>query len=326
MLRKLSLFVAACTSGLLLAQAPGSWPDPIGNQVIPYQTAGITVGPMIGRPSATAARIWLRTDEPAEFAVVYGTALPLDEESPSVAGRTDQAVDNTGYVDLTSLRPNTRYYYGIRIRGYIADTRVDFDEPWPSFRTLPDTRSYPDAHSNPDGLFNFSFSIGCGMRQRTPNKEDNFGVYSNPPSFRTLYKRHANDLAFHIVNGDYTYEETLDGTLAGYENNYRLYLTRGRNVSNFFRYVPVLFTYDDHEVNSNLDGSGEVGVSDGNYLRRDLGLKVWDYYAAWANYDARSRGVPAPPARARERAPARAHSQLGSPPRVRSPDRPRRAS
>jgi len=146
---------------------------------------------------------------------------------------------------------------------------------------LPDATSFSDPLNNPRGLFNFSFSIGCGMRQRAP--DGNFGIYANPPSFGNLFTRHADDLAFHIVNGDYTYEDVLDGTRAGYAANYRLYLERGRNVANFFRYVPALFTYDDHEANSNLDGSGEPGLGDGDYLHRDDALFVWQQYAGWAN-------------------------------------------
>lgn len=281
-MRKLALVFPALLAAAGLAQV-ADWPDPVANHVLPRQSTPLTHGPMLGRPAPRSMRVWLRTRQVSDFEVAYSPTLPLDESSPFVQGRTDPDRDNTAFVDLTGLEPNTRYYYGIRFGDYLADTRMEIDSPWPSFRTLPGQSSYADPLNNPDGLFNFAFSIGCGLRQRTPEAEDNFGIYANPPSFRTLFNNHAEELAFHIVNGDYTYEEALDGTLDGYRANYKLYLERGRNVSNLFRYVPTLFTYDDHEVNSNLDGAGEVGLGDGDYLRRDPALKVWDEYAAWAN-------------------------------------------
>jgi alkaline phosphatase D len=265
-----------------------AWPDPVGNDVVPYQTSPMTHGPVLGDVSSESVRVWIRTGEAMPFEVVYGTDLPLDGESLVVAGETLAEADGTGYVELRELEANTRYYYGIRIEGEIADTRMEFDRPWPSFRTLPDATSYADAEGNPEGLFNFSFSISVGQRQKSP--DGNFGIYGNPPAFLTLWKEHGEDVLFHIVNGDYTYEELLDGTAGGYENNYKLYLERGRNVSNFLRYVPMFTMYDDHEVNSNLDGAGEIGAGDGDYLVRDAGLRAWQHYGEWANGESAGRG------------------------------------
>lgn len=264
------------------AAAQENWPDPIAHHVMPYHTSGLTHGPMLGRPTATSVRVWVRTERPSEFRVVYATRLPLDlQTSPQVAGQTLPESDNTGFVQLAELEPNTRYYYGIVTEVGLVDTRIEFDRPWPSFRTLPDGTSFRQPVNNPEGLFNFAFSIGCCSRQKLP--EFPLGIYANPPSYLNLFKRHADDIAFHIVNGDFTYEEVLDGTREGYARNYRLYLSRGRNMSNLFRYVPFMTMYDDHEVNSNLDGAGEVGLGNGNYLKRDPALSVWQQYAAWAN-------------------------------------------
>lgn len=272
--------ICSCTASAQLSD----WPDPVANHVVPYQTSGLSHGPILGNPQATSMRIWIRTRKPVSFDILYSQTLPLNDKTPSIKGQTLGPNDNTGWVQLNNLKPNTRYYYGIRIRKYIADTRAEVDQPWPSFKTLPDATSYADPLNNPNGLFNFSFSIGCGMRQRAPLLDDNFGIYANPPAFMNMYKNH-RDVAFHIVNGDYTYEEAHDGTIDGIQNNYKLYLTRGRNMANWFRYVPQMFTYDDHEANSNLDGAGEVGLGSGDYLKRDPALQVWEDYAAWANAD-----------------------------------------
>jgi alkaline phosphatase D len=279
--------VAGCVPWLWPLAAWGQlsgWPDPVANHVVPYQSSGLTHGPILGKPEAHSMRVWVRTRKPIDYEVVYSESLPLDASCPSVKGRTRAETDNTGWVELKDLKANTRYYYGIRIRRYIGDTRAEVDEPWPSFKTLPDATSYADPLNNPGGSFNFSFSISSCMRQRTPELEDNFGTYANPPAFMNLYKRH-RDVTFNIINGDLTYEEAHDGTVEGIQNNYKLYLTRGRNMANWFRYVPSLFTYDDHEVNSNLDGAGEVGLGAGDYLKRDPALRVWQNYAEWANAD-----------------------------------------
>ncbi|MBP90121.1 MAG: hypothetical protein CMJ64_26010 [Planctomycetaceae bacterium] len=168
----------------------------------------------------------------------------------------------------------------MRVAGEIVDTRGNIRDPWPTFRTLPDETSY--AHRfNPEGRFNFSFSIGACQRQRSP--KNTYGIYANPPAFDTIWEKHRHRVAFHIVNGDYTYEETLDGTAAGIESNYKLHLNRGRSLNRLLKHVPLLTMYNDHEVTDNIDGSGEVGRGDGNYLVRDPALRVWRYYADWAN-------------------------------------------
>jgi alkaline phosphatase D len=257
---------------------------------MPYHTSGLTHGPMLGRPASTSMRVWVRTEKPMPFHIVYDTRVPLTAESPSVRGTTTAEADCTGVVDLVKLQPNTRYYYGVRTHTGLIDTRMEFDRPWPSFRTLPDHTSFLDPLNNKQGLFNFAFSIGCCNRQKAQQDAEKFGIYGNPPSFLTLWKNHAEDLAFHIVNGDFIYEETLDGTRGGYAANYRLYLRRGRNLANLFRYVPLMTMYDDHEVNDNLDGSGEVGLGQGGYLKRDDALSVWQHYAGWANHPAAHKG------------------------------------
>lgn len=273
-----------------------SWPDPIAHHVMPYHTSGLTHGPMLGRPTATSVRVWVRTSQPASFKVVYSETLPLrisskgDQQSPHVVGKTVASKDNTGVVELTGLKPNTRYYYGIVTATGLIDTRMEFDRPWPSFRTLPDATSYKDALNNPEGRFNFAFSIGCCARQKSPVDSEKFGIYGNPPSFGTMYRNHRDDVAFHIVNGDFIYEETLDGTREGFDANYRLYLSRGRNMSNYFRYVPLVAMFNDHEMNSNLDGAGEVGLKDGNYLKRDYSQLSWIDYAGWSADPAPHKG------------------------------------
>ena len=181
---------------------------------------------------------------------------------------------------------NTRYYYGVVIEDRLVDTRIDGRGEFPHFRTLPDERACPDSKYNPRGLFNLKFSVGCCADQHP--EPDRGGQYEDAPAFGTMFRRHGHDLAFHLMNGDFVYEELRDGTMAGLRNNFKLYWERGRNLSHLHRHVPVLFTYDDHEISSE-DGPGEVGLKKGAWLGRDTGLSAWYEYAGWANFEGRLR-------------------------------------
>ena len=245
------------------------WPDPVANHVVPYQSLGISHGPVLGGVTSSSIKVWIRTNEAMSFDVLTSEQLPFDEVL-SATGATIESQDNVGWATLTGLKPNTHYYYAVVIKGEIVDTRAEVDQPWPSFRTLPDKTSFSHEY-NPDGLFNFSFSIGACQRQRSPT--DTYGIYANPPAFNTLWERHRDQLAFHIINGDYTYEETLNGAKSGLEDNYKLYLERGRSLNRFLRHVPMFTLFNDHEMTDNIDGAGEVGLGDGNHLVATLPRK-----------------------------------------------------
>lgn len=266
--------------GLALDAAP--WPDPVANDVLPYEVAGLTHGPMLGLSTATSMRVWVRTAQATKFEVVYGAVLPLTEKSPAVVGETSAARDNTGAVDLAGLSPDTRYFYGVRIAGQLADTRPEFHDPWPSFRTLPDEESCADAKHNPNGLFNVCFAIGHCASQDPATISG--GHYASPPAYDTLRRVHGDEAMFAIVNGDIIYEELRDGTIDGVRANYKLYYSRGRSFASLFRGMPGLFTFDDHDVGWDIHGCGEVGLGEGPHLIRDIGLAAYQEYAGWANF------------------------------------------
>ena len=259
------------------------WPDPVANHVLPIQSTPVTHGPVLGDIRSHSVRVWLRADREIDFEVLIRPERPPFDDAIASSGRTAPNEDFTGFVEVQGLKPNTVYAWAVRTGGEIIDSRGNVRDPWPTFRTLPDSTSY--AHPfNPDGKFNFAFSIGACQRQRSPG--ETYGIYSNPPAFDTIWERHRDRLSFHIINGDYTYEEVLDGSSRGLENNYKLYLQRGRSLNRLLKHVPMITMYNDHEVSDNIDGSGEVGLGDGNYLVRDPALRVWQYYANWANGDA----------------------------------------
>ena len=259
------------------------WPDPVANHVIPCQSTSVTHGPILGDATSDSIRVWLRSSEKIRFDVLLQPDRPPFDSPVIATGETNEEEDFTGVVEIGQLKPNTRYAWAVRIDGEIIDPRDQLSDPWPSFQTLPDQTSY--AHRfNPEGRFNFSFSIGACQRQRSPGKT--YGIYSNPPAFDTIWNQHRDKLRFHIVNGDYTYEETLSGDAAGIQSNYKLYLDRGRSLNRLLHWVPMLTMYNDHEVTDNIDGAGEVGLGAGGHLVRDPALRIWQYYADWANGDA----------------------------------------
>ena len=136
--RRWMKFIFASVVSLTCAQ-PGdaqqtAWPDPVANDVLPYATAGLSHGPLLGRVTDRSVRVWVRTRQPTAFEVLYDTHLPLDDESASVAGLTTDDADLTGVVDLQGLSQNTRYYYAVRIEGTLPDLRPDITDPWPSFQ------------------------------------------------------------------------------------------------------------------------------------------------------------------------------------------------
>ena len=287
--------ITQLTLALLLATTASSraqnrpWPDPIAEHVVPALSLGLVQGPMLGRPAATSVRIWVRTEEATDFEIRYATQLPLDAESPTTKGQTVASSDNTGFVDLAELSPYTRYYYGVVLRGRLADTRVAHTEPWPSFRTLPDSSTAHDPVNNPRGLFNLTFSLCVGASQ---DPKQSGGQYTDPPAWTTLDRRFGEEVMFHIMDGDYTYEEKRDGTLEGIRANYKLYMDRSRGMSRCMRHTPWLQMFDDHEVHDNLFGAGQAGFKKlrSRHINRDSQLKVWNEYAGWANPETPQRG------------------------------------
>lgn len=265
-----------------------SWPDPVANQVLPYGTAGMSHGPLLGAVTDHSVRVWVRTRKPTDFEVLYSKMLPLDANCQSVHGQTTEARDQTGVVELRELEPNTRFYYAIRLNGVLADLRMDINDPWPSFKTLPNETTYFDVENNPKGNFNVTFAIGHCASQ---DPDTSGGMYGSTPAFDLIARNHREEAMFAIVNGDVIYEEQRDGTLDGVRENYKLYFSRGRSFARLFRSLPGLFTFDDHDVGWDIHGSGQIGLGEGRHLIRDVGLRAYEEYLSWANYPGGQRGA-----------------------------------
>lgn len=252
----------------------------------------LTHGPMLGNPTATSVRVWGRTSDPGQFVVKYGTdADKLQQVSqPAITQLED---DNTGYVTIAGLQPDTRYHYQIWVN------QRPHGLPG-TFRTLPNADISRNKEHNPKGLFNFRFEIGSCANQNPLH-----GVGHRAPTYEHLNRDWADKVHFHIMNGDWLYEELREHppeawrltqgvdqfprsvqimpTLVGVWENYKLYLSRGNELARWHRNVPSFFTFDDHELVNDIWGAGETGKRHRRTVFRDIGTYAWYNYLGWAN-------------------------------------------
>jgi alkaline phosphatase D len=254
----------------------------------------ITHGPILGRLTHSSVGVWARTNIPDKFHVVYGfSENSLNQTSAEATTTLDH--DNTGWVELTGLKSNTRYYYRVEA----ADHN---NRPVGTFRTLPNGDDYRDPEINPRRLFNFSFEFACGNNQ-IPWQSSGPDV----PAFATMLRELKDRIHFSIQNGDWLYEEQrmynpqdwlkqvgatpdqmprvleIAPTLTGVWENYKLFLQRGANLAAYHRNMPHFFTFDDHEILNDVWGAGTPGLRDRRAAFRDIGIQAWYDYLGWAN-------------------------------------------
>ena len=244
----------------------------------------LTHGPMLGQPTATSMVVWARTSEAGQFTVHYGTD-PNELNLTSSPATTANDDDNTGVAKLVNLQPDTRYHYQVWVN--------ERPHGLPgSFLTLPSADASRNAEYNPKGLFNFRFQIGSCANQNPLH-----GNGHRSPTYEHLNKDWAGKVHFHIMNGDWLYEELrtyppeawrlVQGlaefplavqvmpTIVGVWENYKLYLSRGKALSDWHRNVPSYFTFDDHELVNDIWGSSEAGKRHRRTVFRDIGTYAW---------------------------------------------------
>ncbi len=254
------------------------------------QGVRISHGPMLGHVTSDSIWIWARTSSPGQFQIRYGAAPGrLDQISALVTTTADR--DNTGWLRLQGLRPNTRYYYR-------PVTNRDTGEEG-SFVTLPAPEEYRNSETNPRGLFNFSFQFGSCANQKPGS-----GTGPGLPAYGTMLRKIVDQASFSIMNGDWLYEDkrefTVDAwraqvgqpdgplprilqiapSLAGVWENYKYFLERGANLAAWHRVMPSYYTPDDHEILNDVYGTAEVGRRDRRTVFRDIGMQAWFDYLA----------------------------------------------
>jgi phosphodiesterase/alkaline phosphatase D-like protein len=240
--------------------------------------------------------VWVRTSAPARFEVQYRPAGTAAHTVRSDTGRTRLAHDNTGWVNLSGLTPDTRYEY--TVRPVPADTAARRG----TFRTLPSPATYRHATHNPEGLFNFSFEVGaCNFQYR--RGDTSYAM----PAYRSMRRQIEEEVDFQIMNGDFIYEARRGTSVdewraandvpaaktppvlrhlpdvAGMWANYKLYLDRSTHLKRWHRHVPAYFMFDDHELLNDINGTGTPGHKNPRTRARDPGVRAWQDYLGWSN-------------------------------------------
>ena len=258
------------------------------------QVPSLSHGPMLGHVTAHSVRIWGRTSGPARLAVRFGRcANQLDHLSKPT--KTDFHHDLTATVILHDLEPDTKYHYQLVVND--RDSNLVG-----SFRTLPEPKQLQDPVHNPRGLFNFSFEFACGNNQNPRG-----GLGPALLTYDTLLRQVKDEVHFAILNGDWLYEENRDyppdawrqqvaygnrslppvvqsmPNITGVWENYKTYLSRGKNLAQWHRQVPSYYTFDDHELLNDIFGSGATGFRNRRAVFRDIGVRGWFDYLGWSN-------------------------------------------
>lgn len=255
----------------------------------------LTHGPILGRAGSTHMAIWARAF--GGFQIEYGLAPAKLDQTSGVVQTTPER-DFTGWVLLSNLKPNTKYFY--RVVGPMGESR--WIGPTGSFRTWPDAAVLKHDEFNPRGLFNFRFEFACGNNQ-TPGQ----GGGPENIAYKTMLDNLKDKIDFAILNGDWLYEDKRDYTVAdwlkqvglkpdqaprvvqiaptivGVWENYKVYLSRSKNLSAWHREMPSFFTFDDHEILNDVWGAGSPGLRDRRAVFRDIGTQAWYDYLGWSN-------------------------------------------
>ncbi len=260
----------------------------------------LTHGPMLGKPTTDSVLVWGRTSEEGKFVVKYGLAEnALDQTSQPATTKIGH--DLTGFTQLSGLRGDTRYHYQIFVEGNPHGLPG-------SFLTLPSKKESIHPEHNPEGLFNFRFEVGSCANQNPIH-----GIGHRAPVYENLNQDWADKTHFHIMNGDWLYEElrtypaeawrltqgvnTLPPvvenapSIVGVWENYKLYMSRGIERAKWHRNVPSYFTFDDHELVNDIWGSAETGKRHRRTVFRDIGTRAFYDYLGWANPVAHSNEV-----------------------------------
>jgi phosphodiesterase/alkaline phosphatase D-like protein len=253
----------------------------------------VSHGPVLGRLGTDNVGVWARTTQPAAFHIRYGTnERALDSRSATV--ETVLEHDNTAWVELESLRPDTVYYYQVAV-----DTADGIDSDIFHFHSLPSAEQKV-GQLNPDGLFNFAFSaMSCAKQSPTMSQ--------GATQHATLFRDAGDKVDFHLVLGDWIYEHDRlleasrwlidsapSGTtmpplleivpnLAGAWQNYKTYYDNDRALRQWHATVPSVFIFDDHEVLNNFQNATVSGHGARDALFRDPALRAWRDYLGWSN-------------------------------------------
>jgi len=177
------------------------------------EPASLDFGPMLGHVGPTETRIWVKAAAKPDgkdtakrnVAIRYSTRPDLSD-GRTVRGRPLEGPEFLGQINLTGLKPATRYYYSVRVDGEAVTAN-----PPRSFQTSP--------ADGTRGQFRFAF-ISCLGRKgsdaaaawgdlaaRTPIDlllflgDNHYADTTEPAKQRTAYYEHRSAAGFRDISG-----------------------------------------------------------------------------------------------------------------------------
>jgi alkaline phosphatase D len=209
--------------------------------------SSLILGPIVGGLSHDSANLWGRADGPGYLHAWLGQAE--DMQDAAEARRSAPLLMQEGYagiVPLAGLKPNTKYYYDLRL----DESRPPAHPGYPAFTTFPSSGEFQD----------FSFAFGSCFR---PARENGGQIFHSLDAHRAaLESDPASKLRFILMIGDQVYSDdwdynglwlfnqgrkTIAQTLTDYRNVYR-YTWSNEHFRTLLRNLPAFMTLDDHEV------------------------------------------------------------------------------
>lgn len=201
-------------------------------------------GPMVGAVAADEIRIWSRASGPYAVSVEYATHASMADAQVSATEMASPDNDFTTVCRLQGLRPNTRYYYRMRV----SDARPKYTRKLAPFRT----------HTAPAGKADFRVCFGSCARVHEDKLQ---------PIWRAV--EHARpDLFFWLGDNIYADSRRPEVLAEEYRRQFSV-----ASLAPVFSSVPQSAIWDDHDYGLNdHDASSPSKASS---------LKVFQNY--WAN-------------------------------------------
>lgn len=192
------------------------------------ESARLTHGPVVGAVTPDAARVFVRTDRPAQVQIMYWTDPRLEFALLSDVQTTADKSDWTAQIPLKGLKPNTVYYLNV-----LVDNVPQSAQPLAQFKTFPPKGAATD----------LKFVFLTDMHSPTEDLGAfNAASLENPD--------------FVLISGDMGREDqnSLDGKRDAYKelydpNPYSMY--QYEFVRKILRQFPVAHAWDDHDFGGN---------------------------------------------------------------------------
>lgn len=200
------------------------------------QAQYITHGPVFGALTSSTAKVYIRTKQCGKLLMELGEKPDL-QNAFSFTGITDTLRDKSVMLQLTSLKPDTRYYYRFLFEGWEDTIRGNF-------------RTFPAEGAKGD------FTFVTGSCQETENMK----VFEAMPKSDPYFLMHTGDFTY----PDYMIARNYAATQSGIDSSYRKRYSE-KLMKQMMYNMPIDYMYDDDDY---------VGASAGRYCTNDLVSKL----------------------------------------------------